>query len=71
MRIAYITCVYPPYPGGIGVLAQGMATEMARRGYETVVITPPPLKAITVEDPAAGIRSAGGPAPAGGVPRPV
>ncbi len=64
MKIAYVTCVYPPYAGGIGVLAQGMATEMARRGYETSVITPTPLKDGGLADPTAGIRSAGGLAPA-------
>lgn len=45
------------------MLAQGMATEMARRGYETVVFTPS-LKAAAVEDPLVGLRSAGGPTPA-------
>lgn len=40
MRIAYLTCVYPPYPGGIGVLAQGVGREMARRGHEVHVFTP-------------------------------
>ena len=40
MKIAYLTCVYPPYPGGIGVLAQGMATEMTKRGHEVEVFTP-------------------------------
>lgn len=40
MRVAYLTCVYPPYPGGIGVLAQGMAKEMGKRGYEVEVFAP-------------------------------
>jgi len=40
MRIAYLTCVYPPYPGGIGMNAAGMAKEMAKRGHEVHVFTP-------------------------------
>jgi len=40
MRIGYLTCVYPPYPGGIGVLAQGVGREMARRGHEVHIFTP-------------------------------
>jgi len=40
MRIAYLTCVYPPYPGGIGMAAAGMAKEMSKRGHEVHVFTP-------------------------------
>ena len=40
MRIAYLTCVYPPYPGGIGMAAAGMAKEMSKRGHEVRVFTP-------------------------------
>ncbi|OGL65608.1 hypothetical protein A3B21_03025 [Candidatus Uhrbacteria bacterium RIFCSPLOWO2_01_FULL_47_24] len=40
MKIAYLTCVYPPYPGGIGVSAQNMAQEMAKRGHGVHVYTP-------------------------------
>lgn len=40
MRIAYLTCVYPPYPGGIGVAAAGMAKEMEKRGHEVTIVAP-------------------------------
>src|SRR3989338_3398366 len=39
MRIAYLTCVYPPYPGGIGIVAQGLARQMAKRGHAVEVFT--------------------------------
>ncbi len=40
MKIAYLTCVYPPYPGGIGVVAEGLAREMSKRGHEVHVFAP-------------------------------
>ncbi|MBI4135524.1 glycosyltransferase family 4 protein [Candidatus Uhrbacteria bacterium] len=40
MRIAYLTCVYPPYPGGIGIVTEGLAREMSKRGHEVHVFTP-------------------------------
>ncbi|MBI2551945.1 glycosyltransferase family 4 protein [Candidatus Uhrbacteria bacterium] len=62
MRIAYLSCVYPPYPGGIGVLAHGMAHEIAERGYTAEVFT---LRSKGLEQAIAqeaGLRSAEGPA---------
>lgn len=40
MKIAYLSCVFPPYPGGIGILAKGMREEMKKRGYQTEVFAP-------------------------------
>ncbi len=40
MKIAYLTPTYPPYPGGMGVVAYYSAHEMARRGHEVHVFTP-------------------------------
>ena len=65
MRIAYLTCVYPPYPGGIGVLAQGMAAEMAARGYEAEVFTLKSKGVAQAIQEGAGPRSAEGPAHTG------
>lgn len=42
MKIAYLSCVYPPYPGGIGVAAAGMARIMRTRGHDVRVIVPVP-----------------------------
>lgn len=40
LRVAIITCVYPPYRGGMGAVAQAHARELARRGHHVRVITP-------------------------------
>ncbi|MCK4744587.1 glycosyltransferase family 4 protein [Candidatus Parcubacteria bacterium] len=40
MRIASITCVFPPYKGGIGNVALSNAEELKKRGAEIVVFTP-------------------------------
>lgn len=39
-RVAVLSCAYPPYPGGVGVAAAGLAREAARHGYEVTVFTP-------------------------------
>src|SRR3989338_7244808 len=39
-RVAFLTCVYPPYPGGMGMAAKGMAEEALRHGYEVEVFAP-------------------------------
>ncbi len=40
MRIASITCVFPPYKGGIGNAALANAEELKKRNAEIVVFTP-------------------------------
>ena len=40
MRIASITCVFPPYKGGIGNAALANAEELKKQGAEVVVFTP-------------------------------
>lgn len=40
LRVAIITCVYPPYRGGMGAVAHAHALELARRGHQVRVITP-------------------------------
>ncbi len=39
-RIVHITPVYPPYAGGIGVVAKKMAEGLTKRGWEVDVVTP-------------------------------
>ena len=39
-RIAHITPVYPPYAGGIGVVAKNMAEGLAARGWQVEVVMP-------------------------------
>lgn len=40
MRIASITCVFPPYKGGIGSVALANAEELKKQGAEIVIFTP-------------------------------
>lgn len=40
MKIAQITCAFPPYPGGIGNVAYHNSLELTRLGQEVVVFTP-------------------------------
>lgn len=40
LRVAIITCVYPPYRGGMGAVAHAHAHALARRGALVRVITP-------------------------------
>jgi len=40
MRIAVVVCVYPPYRGGIGQVAQRQAGILAEQGHEVVVYCP-------------------------------
>ncbi len=40
MKIAYLVSTFPPYFGGMGNAALGMARESARRGHEVTVLTP-------------------------------
>ncbi|MEA2065202.1 MAG: glycosyltransferase family 4 protein [Patescibacteria group bacterium] len=40
MRIASITCVFPPYKGGIGNAALDNAEELKKQGAEIVIFTP-------------------------------
>ncbi len=40
LRVAIVTCVYPPYRGGMGAVASAHAHELARRGHQVRVITP-------------------------------
>lgn len=40
LRVAIVTCVYPPYRGGMGAVAYAHAHELARRGAHVRVITP-------------------------------
>ncbi|KKU73683.1 MAG: Glycosyl transferase group 1 [Parcubacteria group bacterium GW2011_GWA2_47_26] len=57
MKIAYLTCVYPPYPGGIGVAAAGMAKEMAsRRGYAVEVFTPRYRRELGIRNQESGVE---------------
>ncbi len=39
MRVAILTCVYPPYGGGIGMVAKAQARELAHE-HEVTVFTP-------------------------------
>lgn len=39
-RIAQVVCVFPPYRGGIGMIAYNHAKSMAQRGHEVVVFVP-------------------------------
>src|SRR3990167_4363723 len=39
-RVAHVTPVYPPYAGGIGVVAQMMADGLAGRGWQVEVMVP-------------------------------
>jgi glycosyltransferase involved in cell wall biosynthesis len=53
MQIAFLACVYPPYPGGIGVAAAGFARAMHVRGHRVAVFTlasslPPPSEPFPV-----------------------
>lgn len=40
MKIAHIVCVFPPYKGGIGLLAAQNARILARAGHDVTVFTP-------------------------------
>ncbi len=40
MKIAQIVCVYPPYRGGIGIVAKEFANLMVLSGHEVVTFTP-------------------------------
>ena len=40
MRIAAVTCVYPPYRGGIGHAAQRQAALLSELGHEVDVYCP-------------------------------
>lgn len=39
-RVAFVTCVFPPYPGGIGIAAKGMAEAASRHGFYAEVFVP-------------------------------
>jgi len=39
-RVAFLTCVFPPYPGGIGIAAKGLAEAARKNGYEIEVFIP-------------------------------
>ncbi|OGL79718.1 hypothetical protein A3J43_03380 [Candidatus Uhrbacteria bacterium RIFCSPHIGHO2_12_FULL_54_23] len=40
LKVAHLTPVYPPYAGGIGVVAQMMAEGLAERGWQVEVMVP-------------------------------
>lgn len=40
MKIAQVTCVWPPYGGGVGVVARSQTLALARLGHEVTVFTP-------------------------------
>ena len=40
MKIAVISCVWPPYGGGVGVVALSQAKELARLGHQVTAFTP-------------------------------
>lgn len=40
MKIAHLVSTFPPYFGGMGNAAFGMAREAARRGHEVTILTP-------------------------------
>lgn len=45
-RVAFLTCVYPPYPGGMGIAAKGMAEAAHRHGFDVEVLVPRQKKSI-------------------------
>jgi glycosyltransferase involved in cell wall biosynthesis len=65
LRIAHVVATFPPYLGGAGTAASGIADELARRGHEVEVFTAraegaPPATAATVHriDPLFAIGNA-------------
>lgn len=40
MRIAFVTCTFPPYQGGIGNVSAALANELSSRGHQLTVFTP-------------------------------
>ncbi len=40
MKIAQITCVWPPYGGGVGMVASEQAKNLVRLGHQVTVFTP-------------------------------
>ena len=40
IKIAHLTCVYPPYKGGIGSVAQKYAQIGINNGYDVSIYTP-------------------------------
>jgi len=40
MKIAQIVCVYPPYRGGIGTIAQKFSDVLTRQGHQVINYTP-------------------------------
>jgi len=40
MKIAQVSCVYPPYKGGIGKIAADLTSNLLARGHQVTVFTP-------------------------------
>ncbi|PIW78946.1 MAG: hypothetical protein COZ99_03795 [Parcubacteria group bacterium CG_4_8_14_3_um_filter_48_16] len=56
MYIAHITPVFPPYKGGMGMVAKEMAAGLARRGHTVDVLTPEYVRGLPEEDYPEGMR---------------